>query len=53
MLGDWISGSHELGQLVLGAEVYLGKHFPLAIGWQRINHDGAQAFVIQLTYNPE
>lgn len=53
VLGDWISGSHELGQLVLGAEVYLGKHFPLAIGWQRTNHDGAQAFVIQLTYNPE
>ena len=53
LLGDWISGSHELGQLVLGAEVYLGKHFPLAIGWQRSNHDGAQALVIQLTYNPE
>lgn len=53
VLGDWISGPHELGQLVLGAEVYLGKHFPLAIGWQRSNRDGAQALVIQLTYNPE
>lgn len=53
VLGDWISGSHDLGQLVLGAEVYLGKHLPLAIGWQRTNRDGAQALVIQLTYNPE
>ena len=53
LLGDWISGSHELGQLVLGAEVYLGKHFPLAIGWQRSNRDGGQALVIQLTFNPE
>jgi len=52
-LGDWISGSHELGQLVLGAEVYIGRHFPLAIGWQRTNRDGAQALVSQLTYNPE
>ena len=53
VLGDWISGSHELGQLILGAEVYLGKHFPLAIGWQRMNKDGSQALVVQLTYNPE
>lgn len=53
LLGDWISGSHELGQLVLGAEVYLGRHFPLAVGWQRMNKDGAQALVVQLTYNPE
>ncbi|GAB3553288.1 hypothetical protein [Spirosoma fluminis] len=53
VLGDWISGSHEQGQLVLGAEVYLGKHFPLAVGWQRSNKNGAQALVVQLTYNPE
>lgn len=53
LLGDWISGSHGLGQLILGAEVYLGKHFPLAVGWQRTNRDGMQALVIQLTYNPE
>lgn len=53
LLGDWVSGSHSLGQLVLGGEVYLGRHFPLAIGWQRTNRDGAQALVIQLTYNPE
>ncbi|QJW92438.1 hypothetical protein HNV11_20815 [Spirosoma taeanense] len=53
LLGDWISGTHDLGQLVLGAEVYLGKHLPLAIGWQRSNRDGAQAVVVQLTYNPE
>jgi hypothetical protein len=53
VLGDWISGLHGLGQLVLGAEVYLSRHLPLAIGWQRTNRDGAQALVIQLTYNPE
>lgn len=53
LLGDWISGPHDFGQLVLGVEVYLGKHFPLAIGWQRTNKSGAQAVVIQLTYNPE
>lgn len=53
LLGDWISGPHDFGQLVLGVEVYLGKHFPLAIGWQRTNKTGAQAVVLQLTYNPE
>lgn len=53
LLGDWISGTHQQGQLVLGAEVYLGKHFPLAVGWQRTNRDGSQAIVVQLTYNPE
>ncbi|MDB5242424.1 MAG: hypothetical protein JWP57_3049 [Spirosoma sp.] len=53
VLGDWISGSHGLGQLVLGAEVYLGKHVPLAVGWQRTNSDGAQAVVVQLTYTPK
>ncbi|GAB2606744.1 hypothetical protein [Spirosoma areae] len=53
LLGDWISGTHDFGQLVLGVEVYLGKHFPLAIGWQRTNRTGAQAVVVQLTFNPE
>ncbi|WP_420149356.1 hypothetical protein [Spirosoma sp.] len=53
LLGDWISGPHDFGQLVLGLEVYLGRHFPLAIGWQRTNKTGAQAVVLQLTYNPE
>ncbi|MBC3784895.1 hypothetical protein [Spirosoma utsteinense] len=53
LLGDFISGQHSLGQLILGVEVYAGKHFPLSIGWQRANQDGAQALVLQLTYNPE
>ena len=53
VLGDWISGLHGLGQLVVGAEVYLGKHLPLAVGWQRTNRDGAQALVLQLTYTPD
>lgn len=53
LLGDWISGQHSLGQLIVGVEVYAGKHFPLSIGWQRANKDGAQALVLQLTYNPE
>ena len=53
LLGDWISGSHDFGQLVLGLEVYLGKKLPLAIGWQRTNKTGDQALVLQLTYNPQ
>lgn len=53
LLGDWISGRHDLGQLVLGVEVYLSKHLPLAVGWQRLNNDGSQAIVLQLTFNPE
>lgn len=53
LIGDWISGAHELGQLTLGVEVFLGKHVPLAVGWQRANRDGAQSVVVQLTFNPE
>ena len=53
LLGDWVSGEHDFGQLVLGAEVYLGKHVPLAVGWQRTNKDGMQAVVVQLTYTPQ
>jgi hypothetical protein len=53
LLGDWISGQHSLGQLILGVEVFLGKHLPLSVGWQRANKDGSQALVLQLTYNPE
>lgn len=53
VLGDWVSGPHDFGQLVLGLEVYLGKHLPLAVGWQRTNKTGSQAVVLQLTYNPE
>jgi hypothetical protein len=53
LLGDWISGQHSLGQLILGVEVFAGKHFPLSVGWQRANKDGSQALVLQLTYNPE
>lgn len=53
LLGDWISGQHSLGQLLVGVEVYVGKHFPVSVGWQRVNKDGSQALVLQLTYNPE
>lgn len=53
LLGDWVSGSHALGRLTLGAEVYLGKHLPLALGWRRSNQDGSQTVVLQLTYTPE
>jgi hypothetical protein len=52
LLGDWATGTHEYGQLVLGAEVYLHKHLPLAIGWRRSNQDGDQGLVVQLTYTP-
>ncbi len=53
LIGDWVSGSHDFGQLALGIEVFLGEHFPLAIGWQRMNKTGEQALVLQLTFNPE
>ncbi|GAB3903211.1 hypothetical protein GCM10028803_31250 [Larkinella knui] len=53
LLGDWASGSHDYGQLILGVEVYLQKHLPLAVGWRRANQDGEQALVLQLTYTPK
>lgn len=53
LLGDWATGTHDYGQLVLGAEVYLQKHLPLAIGWRRSNQDGSQGLVVQLTYTPK
>ncbi|WP_229368443.1 hypothetical protein [Fibrisoma limi] len=49
LLGEWVSGTHAMGQLVLGAEVYLAKRLPLSIGWQRANKDGAQALIVQIT----
>ncbi|GAB3939755.1 hypothetical protein GCM10028805_00640 [Spirosoma harenae] len=53
LLGDWATGTHEYGQLVLGLEVYLQKHLPLAVGWRRSNQDGSQGLVVQLTYTPK
>lgn len=53
LLGDWISGSHQMGQLALGFEVFLTKNLPLAVGWQRANRDGSQSLVVQLTFTPE
>ncbi len=53
LMGDWISGSHEVGQSVLGVEIYLFKSVPLALGWQRSNSDGSSALVIQFSYMPQ
>ena len=53
LLGDWISGQHDVGQLGLGLEVYLSKSLPLALGWQRSNQDGSSALIVQLTFSPE
>lgn len=53
LLADWLSGSHQLGQLSVGVEVFLGEHLPLALGWQRSNQDGSQGFIFQLTYTPQ
>jgi hypothetical protein len=53
LLADWATGSHDYGQLMVGAEVYLSKHVPLAVGWRRANQDGEQALVIQLTFSPD
>lgn len=52
LLGDWISGTHSQGQLTLGIEVYLARHVPIALGWQRMNADGSQALTVQFTYTP-
>ncbi len=52
LLGDWISGQHVQGQLVVGLEYYVTKQLPIALGWQRTNVDGSQSAVIQLTYSP-
>lgn len=53
LLGDWLSGQHDAGQLVLGFEVFLSKKLPLSLGWQRRNQDGSSALVVQLTYRSE
>ncbi len=53
LLGDWMSGQHDVGQLVLGLEVYLSKSLPISIGWQRSNQEGTSALVVQLTYSPD
>ncbi|MEZ0538444.1 hypothetical protein [Fibrella arboris] len=53
VIGDWISGQHDVGQLALGLEVFLSKSIPLAIGWQRSNQDGTSALIVQLTYSPD
>ena len=53
ILGDWTSGQHDVGQLVLGLEIYLSKSLPLALGWQRSNQDGSSGLIVQLTYSPE
>ena len=53
LIGDWISGQHDVGQLALGLEVFLAKSVPLAIGWQRSNQNGTSALVVQLTYMPD
>lgn len=53
VLGDWISGKHDVGQLSLGLEVFFSKDLPLAIGWQRSNQDGTSALILQLTYSPD
>lgn len=52
LLVDWISGSHQKGRLSAGISVYITRHLPLSLGWQRSNHDGTQAAIIQLTVLP-
>ncbi|ARK10474.1 hypothetical protein A6C57_09115 [Fibrella sp. ES10-3-2-2] len=53
VLGDWISGQNDVGQLVVGISIFLSKNMPLSIGWQRANQDGASAIVVQLTFEPD
>ncbi|WP_229310803.1 hypothetical protein [Larkinella arboricola] len=53
LLADWLSGSHQLGQLSVGVEVFLGEHLPVAVGWQRSNQDGSQGLILQVTYTPQ
>lgn len=51
-LADWLSGSHSKGQLSAGIGIYLLKHLPVSVGWQRSNADGSQGAVLQVTYVP-
>ena len=53
LVGDWLSGQHDVGQLGLGFDVYLTKSLPLALGWQRQNQDGSSALIVQLTFSPD
>ena len=53
IMGDWISGQHDVGQLGLGLEIYLSKSLPLALGWQRNNQDGSSGLIVQLTFSPD
>lgn len=52
VLLDWISGSHAKGRLSAGISIYLTRHIPLSLGWQRSNRDGSQAAIVQLTVLP-
>lgn len=53
LLADWLSGNHQKGRLTLGVSIYLSRRLPLSLGWQRMNHGGAQAGVVQLTVLPK
>lgn len=53
LIGDWISGQHDVGQLALGLEVFISKRVPVSLGWQRSNQNGTSALIIQLTYMPD
>ena len=53
LLCEYASGYNGFGQLALGVEAYITKHFPLSVSWRRANQDGEHAVVVQLTYTPE
>nr|WP_295926794.1 hypothetical protein [uncultured Dyadobacter sp.] len=45
--------SHQKGRLTMGVSIHLSKRLPLSLGWQRMNSDGSQAAVVQLTVLPK
>jgi hypothetical protein len=51
---DFISGKHNLGEVVLGGAMYLSKNWILSAGYQipTFGSKSIRAIVFELTYNP-
>lgn len=52
---DFISGQHNLGELVLGGAYYLSKDWILSAGYQipTMGSNSINAVVVEFTYNPK
>lgn len=51
LTGDWFSGTHDLGNAVIGFVLYPEKSLPISVGYQIPNSKtGNQALVVEFTY---